>query len=139
MLQLRFLNFPDIGLLLMRLVIGISFIVHGWPKISGGGKGLQFAITGWESLGNVAGAPFAPVAFGFLAAFAEFVGGFMLVIGFMTRIFAILLLGTMIGALNYHVMVKGDAFQTYSHALELGGFFLGLILIGPGKISVDKG
>lgn len=139
MLQLRFLNFPDIGLLLLRLVVGVSFMFHGLPKLYGDGKGWNFIVQGWESLGNVAGAPFLPVVFGFLAAFAEFFGGLALAIGFMTRVFCILLLGTMLGALNFHIMVKGDPFQAYSHALELAGVFLGLILIGPGKLSIDKG
>lgn len=138
MLKLRFLNFPDIGLLLMRLIVGASFIIHGWPKMSGGGKGLQAAVSTWESLGNLAGAPVFPVAFGFLAAFAEFFGGLCLMIGFMTRFFSILMLGTMLGALNYHITVKGDPFNVYSHALELGAFFLGMIFIGAGKYSVDK-
>ncbi|MFW5967447.1 MAG: DoxX family protein, partial [Persicimonas sp.] len=72
-LKLEFLEkYGDVGLLLMRIGLGASFIVHGWPKISGGP-------AQWEQLGSrleaVAGIGFLPEFWGFMAAFAEFGGG----------------------------------------------------------------
>ena len=55
----------------------------------------------------------------------------------MTRLASLLMLGTMIGALNYHIN-HGDSFLAYSHALELAGVFAGLLFMGPGKYSIDK-
>ena len=46
------------------------------------------------------------------------------------------LLATMIVATMMHIG-KGDPFLKYSHAMESGILFLSLILIGPGKYSLD--
>lgn len=131
MLQLKFLGkFSDFGLLLLRLVVGASFVMHGYPKIIGGPEK-------WAMLGNLAGVPGMHTFFGFLAAFAEFGGGICLVLGFMMRPMAILMCGTMIMAVKYHVG-KGDDFGAWSHAAELAAVFAGLVFIGPGRYSVDK-
>ena len=131
MFQLYFLGkFSDFGFLILRVVVGASFIMHGFPKISGGPEK-------WAILAGHAGITTMQTAAGFLAAFAEFGGGICLILGFLTRPMAILLFGTMLGALNYHIS-KGDGFSSYSHALELAGVFLGIAFIGPGRYSIDK-
>lgn len=125
-----FHKFSDFGFLIMRVVVGGSFVMHGYPKFFGGPEK-------WAVLGSMSGAPTAHLALGFLAAFAEFVGGIFLVLGLMTRVMCLLLVGTMLGALNYHI-AKGDGYTAYSHALEMVGVFAGLFFMGPGKYSIDK-
>jgi len=121
----------DKGLLILRIGIGICFILHGWPKISTPDK--------WAWLGSqlpmVDGGTFASIM-GFMAAFAEFGGGIMLLLGLFTRPACFLMLNTMIVATYMHVS-KGYSFMKYSHALEAGILFLSLLFIGPGAYSLD--
>lgn len=125
-----FHKFSDFGFLILRVVVGASFVMHGYPKFFGGPEK-------WALLGSLAGVPTAQTVFGFLAALAEFGGGVCLILGFMTRVMCLLLVGTMLGALNYH-LGKGDNYTAYSHALEMAGVFTGLFFMGPGKYSIDR-
>lgn len=133
MLALKFLGrMRDLGLLIMRAGLGVSFIMHGSAKMLGGPD--QWAQIG-QAIG-LWGIKMFPVFWGFMAAFAEFGGGFLFILGFCFRPAAILLTITMAVATTMHVK-QGDSFQAYSHALELGLVFLGLVFVGPGKISID--
>ena len=122
----------DLGLLILRIGIGIMFMAHGWPKISGG-------VEKWTALGGSMssfGIDFAPAFWGFMAAFAEFFGGLLLVLGLWWRPILVLLVITMLVAATRH-FVAGDGFKGYSHALEAGIVFFALIFIGPGRYSLD--
>jgi len=113
------------GLLLLRLGVGIVFILHGWPKISGGP-------VQWEKIGGSAGdigIHFFPVFWGFMAAIAEFGGGILLILGVLFRPACILILITMIVAMAQHVAQTQD----YLHPLLAAVVFIGLIFTGPGK------
>jgi len=126
-------KYRNTGLLLLRLGIGIMFIIHGFPKLAGGPDG-------WVKLGGsmkVAGIDFLPVFWGFMAAVSETFGGFLLIVGLFFRPALILLIITMIIAALVH-FAKGDGLSGASHAIELGIVFFGLLFIGPGKYSVDK-
>ncbi len=129
----RFLDkYRDAGLLILRLGIGIMFMLHGLPKLIAGPET-------WMMLGGsmkALGVGFAPTAWGFMAAFSEFAGGILLTLGFFTRPACFFLLTTMIVATMMHIG-KGDPFLKYSHAMESGLLFLSLILIGPGRYSLD--
>ena len=130
---LRFLDkYRDIGLFILRIGIGVMFIMHGLPKLTGGPEK-------WEMLGGTMkslGVGFAPMAWGFMAALSECGGGLLLALGFFTRPACFFLLATMIVAMSMHIS-KGDPFVTYSHAMEAGILFISLIFIGPGKYSLD--
>ncbi|MFC3561226.1 DoxX family protein [Pedobacter jamesrossensis] len=126
-------KYRNTGLLLLRIGIGVMFIIHGFPKLAGG-------IKGWEGLGGsmkVIGIDFFPVFWGFMAAITETFGGFLLIVGLFYRPACILLVFTMIIAAMVH-FAKGDGLSGASHAIELGIVFFALIFIGPGKYSVDK-
>ncbi|SNC63906.1 putative oxidoreductase [Hymenobacter gelipurpurascens] len=123
----------DLGLLILRVGIGIMFTIHGYPKLIGGPEM-------WAKVGGtmkLVGLNFAPVFWGFLAAVAEAVGGQLLAVGLFFRLACALLLGTMIMATIQHVS-SGDDFNAYSHALEAAFLFLGLLFSGPGKYSLDQ-
>ena len=130
---LRFLDkYRDIGLLILRIGIGVMFIMHGLPKLTGGPEK-------WAMLGGTMkslGVDFAPVVWGFMGAFSECIGGLLLALGLFTRPACFALLATMIVATSMHIG-KGDPFVAYSHAMEAGILFISLILIGPGKYSLD--
>jgi putative oxidoreductase len=79
-----------------------------------------------------------PVVAGFLAAIIEFGGGILLIIGLLTRVTCLLLFLQMCVALFLVHLKHGDGFLVYSHALEDGIMFLGLVFLGPGKHSIDR-
>lgn len=124
--------YRDVGLLVLRVGLGLSFVVHGWPKLTGG-------VETWEKLGGTMaglGITFAPTFWGFLAAVTEAVGGLLLALGLATRPVAAALAFTMIVAAKMH-LDAGDGFRGYSHAMEDGIAFLALVLMGPGRHSLD--
>jgi putative oxidoreductase len=132
-LKLKFFGkISYVGLLIMRMGLGGMFVMHGSTKIFGGPPV-------WQEVGqamNYWGVHMYPTIWGFLAAFAEFGGGILFILGFLFRPAAIMLTITMAVASTMHI-VKGDPFTVYSHAVELGIVFLGLIFVGPGKLSID--
>ncbi len=125
-------KYRDVGLLILRVGIGIMFMVHGLPKLIAGPE--KWLILGGTM--NALGVDFAPMAWGFMGAFSEFAGGMLLALGFFTRPACFFLLTTMIVATSMHIS-KGDPFLKYSHAMEAGILFLSLLFIGPGKYSLD--
>lgn len=131
-LKLRFLGrFREFGLLALRIGVGAAYVVHG--------SGKMFNPDGWAGLGgNMAafGITFAPTFWGFMAAFAEFGGGILFLLGFFFRPAAAMMAFTMLVATTSH-LVKGQGFGDYSHALEMGVVFFGMMLVGPGRLSID--
>jgi len=123
----------DVGLLVLRVGIGLMFLHHGWPKISGGA-------AKWSQLGGAVanlGITFAPTFWGLMAALSEFGGGLCLIAGFKTRIAALFMASTMAVATTMHLS-RGDGLSVASHAIEAGIVFLSLVLIGAGKFSLDE-
>ncbi|MEW6171138.1 MAG: DoxX family protein [Candidatus Omnitrophota bacterium] len=121
----------DIGILILRIGIGLMFIYHGLPKIMGG-------LNMWQGLGktmSLFGINFIPTFWGFMASFAEFFGGIFIVLGIFFRPACFLLLINMIVASLMHLL-KGDGLLVASHAIEMSIVFLSLIFIGSGKFSL---
>ena len=121
------------GLLILRLGLGAMFIWHGYGKITGGPEL-------WIKLGqatSAVGIHFAPKIFGFLAALSEFGGGICLVLGFLMRPACLMMAITMTVATLMH-LAHGDGLNVASHAIEVGIVFYSLILIGPGRLSLDE-
>lgn len=123
----------NLGLLILRIGIGTSFIIHGAPKILGGPD--QWGRIG-GAMGNI-GIDFAPSFWGFMAGFVEFVGGLCLILGIFWVPACILLFCTMMIAMVRHI-ADGDSFAQISHPLEAGILFLSLIFIGAGKHRLGK-
>lgn len=126
-------KYRDVGLLILRVGIGLLMIQYGWPKLAGGAE--QWAGIG-KAMGNL-GITFYPVIWGFLAAMTETLGGVLLVLGFLFRPATILLTINMAVATLF-VYKKSGALMDASHPLELTILFLSLIFIGAGKYSVDR-
>lgn len=116
-----------VGLLLVRLVMGLAFILHGWPKIQNP--------TGWMGAD-------IPGILQACAAVAEFGGGIALILGLLTPLFALLLAGTMGFATFLHHIPKGDPFvNPQGPSFESAAVYLALalmfLLTGPGALSLD--
>jgi putative oxidoreductase len=124
----------DLGLLIIRVTLGGLFMIYGWPKITGG-------VEKWEKLGGSMenlGITFLPVFWGFMAAFAEFGGGLLLILGFLFRPALLMLIFTMFVAALFHYM-KGDGFDGYYSALQYLLLFVGLFVAGSGKYALKIG
>ncbi len=131
---MTFLNkYRDAGLLVLRIGLGAMFLFHGGPKIFGGPEKWGKLGTTMENLGI----HFLPVFWGFMASVAEFFGGICIITGLFFRPACILLVITMMVAALRHLS-RGDGLSGASHAIENGIVFLSLILIGPGKYSLDE-
>ncbi|HEO64369.1 MAG TPA: DoxX family protein [Spirochaetes bacterium] len=132
-------NLIHFGLLVLRIALGVAFIVHGFPKLFGASNQLFIGKL------TAVGIPGGDIAVR-LAGGAQFLGGITLMIGFLVRPTALVLAFTMGVAVFMHIELTGGiadaftikAFSSYSHALEDGIVFLALIFIGPGKYSLDS-
>jgi putative oxidoreductase len=123
------------GLLVLRLVTGTIFIVHGLPKFGlGGDRGLA-ELAGW--LGSI-GIPL-PMLNAILLASSEAIGGAMLLIGFLTRFAAATQVIAMLVAVflvHYSNGLAGEG--GYQWALLLGAAAFALMMDGAGRLSVDR-
>ncbi|MCC6865232.1 MAG: DoxX family protein [Ignavibacteria bacterium] len=123
----------DIGILFLRLGIGLSFIlVHGWGKISGGP---EF----WAKIGTAVakiGITFAPSFWGFMAAISEFGGGILLVLGLFTRPAAFFMASVMFVAFMNHTSNLDPWFRAI-YPTEMFSVFIALLFLGAGKYSID--
>lgn len=124
----------NLGLLLIRLVIGISFMGHGSQKLFGwfGGYGPK-GTGGWmESVGIKPG-----VLMAVFAGLAELVGGFLFAAGLLTPVGAALIVITMLGAMKVHL---ANGFWADKGGIEypfvLAVAAIAIALIGPGAYVI---
>jgi putative oxidoreductase len=120
-----------LALLLVRLAMGIAFVLHGWPKIQNP--------MGWM---NAMGGSSVPSFLQALAALAEFGGGIALILGLLTPIAALGIVCQMLGAFLLVHFPQGHPFvsqggPSYELALVYLVVSITLIALGPGKWSLD--
>jgi putative oxidoreductase len=124
------------GLLLLRVVVGVTLAAHGAQKLFGwfGGPGLDGTARGLEMLGFTPGRRHAA-----LAGLVEIGAGLLLALGLLTPIAAALVSSVMVvAALSAHV--KQGFFITsggYEYTLVLGAAGLTFAFTGPGRFSLD--
>ncbi|MGB6153136.1 MAG: DoxX family protein [Pricia sp.] len=117
----------DVGLAILRIAPSAMMLTHGIPK-------LQKIIGGNLEFGDPLGIGAAPSLF--LAVIGEVICPLLLIIGFKTRWVAIPSAITM--AVAAFIVHGTDDFATKEKALLYLVFFVGIILLGPGKFSVDR-
>lgn len=126
----------DIGLLLLRLAVGLTFAAHGSQKLFGwfGGPGLDAIGQFFAVLGFTPGKRHA-----LMAGLAETGGGLLLVLGFLTPVAAALVFSVMLVASVAVHIEKGFFVQNggYEFALVLGVCALSVAFMGPGSLSLD--
>jgi len=121
----------------LRLLAGVIFTAHGAQKLFAwfGGYGLEGTGQWMESIGLAPGYLMA-----LMAGSAEFFGGLLLIIGFLTRPTSFVLAITMIVAI-FTVHINNGLFMSnngYEFALSLLAITLALFIQGGGKYSVDE-
>lgn len=133
----RFFTVPDqtaragLALLLLRVVAGLAFMIHGWGKIQN-----PFGWAGPDS-------PIPGLLLG-LAALSEFGGGLAWILGLLTPLASLGIAITMAVAFSFHAFVRGDPFvsATGGPAFELAALYfcvaLLLMAVGPGRYSLDR-
>ncbi|MGP9650022.1 DoxX family protein [Glutamicibacter sp. AOP38-B1-38] len=117
---------------MLRLAFGFLFLAHGWQKY------FQFTLEGTTAAFGQMGVPAAGIIAP-VAATLEIVGGAALILGLLTRVFAGLLGAQMVVAL-FMVHIPGGVFVENGGielVLALAAGALALLLVGPGRVSVD--
>ncbi|MGH2792798.1 MAG: DoxX family protein [Actinomycetota bacterium] len=126
----------DVGLLLLRLVVGGLFIGHGSQKLFGsfGGHGLEGTGSFMGKLGYRPGRPMAA-----LAGFAELASGALLLLGFFTPFAAAGIIGVMFNAIISVHWRNGVWNQDggIEYPLVLCTVAAAVTFAGPGAYSVD--
>ena len=121
----------------LRLCIGLMFIPHGAQKLFGlfGGKGLIETGHAFAQLGFEPGTFWAGVV-----GSTEFFGGICLVLGFLTRWASLPLIVTMLVAIFKVHWANGFFAQNqgFEYPFVILGGLVALLILGPGKASLDS-
>ena len=115
------------GLTLIRIAVGLFMIYHGWELFS---EAKINEYLKWDIFKTSSGKTLV-----YLGKGAELVGGILLVLGFLTRLAAIILIGPMI----YITFFLGHGKIFYEDQYPFLFILLGLVFffMGGGRISLD--
>jgi putative oxidoreductase len=116
----------NVAMLLLRLIVGMLIMKHGYDKLVHFSQ-YQSKFMNFMGIGQTASLA--------LVVFAEFFCGLFLILGLFTRLASIPLFITMFVVIfkvtNWDVFGEGESATLYAMA------FLTIMLLGPGKVSVD--
>ncbi len=117
----------DIGLAVLRIFPSIFMLTHGWGKLNN-------LIAGNFEFADPIGIGSAPSLF--LAVIGEFICPILIILGFKTRWAAVPTVITMfVAAFIQH---GADPFGQKEKALLFLVIFIVIILVGPGRFSIDR-
>jgi putative oxidoreductase len=140
----RFLATDDsLAALIARLTLGIVILPHGAQKLLGwfGGGGFNGTLDFFQQTWGI------PALLTVLVIIAEFFGGLGLIVGFLTRVWAIAVAGVMAGAvliaghldngffMNWMGNQAGEGFEYHLLAI---GLALVVLSLGGGRWSIDR-
>lgn len=124
------------GLLLLRVVVGLLFVGHGTQKLFGwfGGNGIDGTAGFYDQLGYP-----RPRKMAVLAGATEAGAGLLLTLGLLTPLAAAAVIGLMINAI-YTVHADNGLWNTqrgYEYNLVLIAAAAALAFAGPGALALD--
>ena len=131
---------PSFTALLLRVVLGVVFVAHGYPKLFKKDPGPKGVSGFLKSLGFP-----APLFFAYVLGIVEFFGGLLTILGLWTRLAALLITIVMIVAM-WKVKFKtglilrameGGWVGGYELDLSLFAIAIALAALGAGVFSVD--
>lgn len=127
----------DKGLLILRLALGIVFLIHGAGKLFNFGPAAS-GMSSFVGFLTSSGIPL-PILFAWIAVLVQFFGGIFLIAGFMTRISSSLIAFEMLVAV---LLTTEKGFSSmkggFEYALALMVFAIALMMCGPGRFSFDR-
>jgi putative oxidoreductase len=122
----------DYGIAILRVGVGIVFLMHGWLKLS------VFGLQGTIGFFTQVGVPLPNVMAPLLIAL-ELVGGVALILGVFTRPFALGLMVDVIGAIYFTKLGEGFfAPKGYELELTLAIASAALVLTGGGALVLES-
>ena len=131
--MIRFLHNHSLGLLIIRLMVGVLILFHGVPKIMEPGK-LDFIGGTLSSFGLP-----SVLAYGVYAG--EILAPLMIIVGIYSRYAGLVIVINMVFAVL--LMHSGDFFSLTEHngwRLELQAFYLfsalAIVLMGSGRFAI---
>ena len=121
----------DLALLILRVVLGIIMIYHGWPKLTD----LGGTIEGMSGMGVP-----APALAAVFAMVAEFFGGLLILAGVFTDIAGLMFAVDMLGAITFVHAKNGFAVNEggAEWPLALLAIALAIALAGPGRYAAGR-
>jgi len=121
----------NISLALLRVILGLTFVIHGGQKL------FVMGFTGVSGMFGHIGIPM-PGLLGPFVALVEFFGGIAIVLGLLTRLAALGLAGDMLVAI-LTVHLKAGFFNPngFEFPLALFAIAVSLAVTGAGALSVD--
>lgn len=116
----------DLGLLFLRLAVGVPFLMHGISKVTN----MDSTITFFEMIGLNS-------FFAYLVTILEIVAGIMITFGIFASIGAIITALVMLGA---YIVVKNQTSFLGGYELDMILFFtsMAIFILGAGKYSITK-
>jgi len=130
------IHMVDLVPLLVRITLAAVFIYHGYGKVFDGGH------TGIAGMMAAKGAPF-PEVLGWMAAIAEFGGGIFMLLGLLSRIWAlglVILMSVAIATVHgqHGFDLRSDTGPGFEYCFTLLMMALSILVGGAGAISLDR-